>query len=112
MSYNLLMRLIDISLPRNSQFANINNWSLTGIVVAVINLIIVFSVIAFVFQIFLGGFKFILAGGDKERTQNATRGMKNAFIGILIVFGTYAIVNLMENFLGVPLLYFHILPVG
>jgi hypothetical protein len=103
--------LVDLRLPPGSQFQNITHWTLTSFLLAFVNLIMVVSVIAFVFQVFIGGFKFILAGGEKEATQNATRGIKNAFIGLFIVFGTYALMRFLENFLGIPLLYFTILPV-
>jgi hypothetical protein len=79
---------------------------------AAINLIMVVSSILFVLQLFIGGFKFMLAAGDKEGTHAATRTMANAFIGILIVFGTYALVGLAGNFLGVNLLQYTIISIN
>lgn len=105
------MSPIQLSLPAGSQFQNITRWSPTAFIVAAVNLIMVFSVIAFIFQVFLGGLKFMFAAGEKEATQKATRGIKNAFIGLLIVFGSYAIMHFLEGFLGIPLLYFRIVPV-
>lgn len=104
--------IISLTLPPDSQFQNITHWTLTGFFAAVINLIMVVSVIAFVLQLFLGGLKYIFSGGQKEAVQSAVRGIQNAFIGLIIVFGSYAIMKFLENFLGISLLYFTILPVS
>jgi type IV secretory pathway VirB6-like protein len=94
-------------LPKG-QFAPISDFSVQAFVTAVINLVLIVAVILFMIAIFSSGFKFMLSAGDKERMKAAGRQLLNAFIGIVLVFSTWALMGVAGQFLGVNLLEFSI----
>lgn len=96
-----LTQRIRIDAP--SQFRNLRNLTIPKLIPPVINLLIISSVVLFLFSLLLGGLKFILSGGDKERTAEAGRQVVNAIIGIVIVFSSWAIISFIEQFFGVKL---------
>lgn len=55
---------------------------------------------AFVFLL-LGGLQWITSGGDKNALEQARDKIMNAFIGLIIVASTWAITQLVGNFLGI-----------
>ena len=85
------------------EFRNLRNLTIPQMIPAFINLVIVAAVVLFVFSLLLGGLKFILSGGKKEATEEAGRQVLNALVGILIVFSTWAVISLLEQFFGVEL---------
>ena len=74
-----------ITLPKG-QFTSLNNVTIQGLVSAAINITLIVACVLFVFSLLTGAIKFILTGGDKERTDNAKRQVVNALIGIFLVF--------------------------
>ena len=85
------------------EFRNLRNLTIPGMVPAFINLVIIAAVVLFLFSLLLGGLKFIVSGGNKESTEVAGRQVLNAIIGIIIVFSTWAVLSLIEQFFGVEL---------
>lgn len=83
-------------------FANVHNS--TGVIQTLLRIIInlAFSVagLYFFFNLILGGYAFITAGGDKEAVQKATARIRNSFVGIIIVFSAYGIVYIIETLFG------------
>lgn len=78
--------------------------SLPGIVSTLVKLILVLAaLIAFIFLV-IGGIKWITSGGDKEKTAVAQSTLTAALIGLVIVFGAWAIIRLIEAFFGVEIL--------
>lgn len=55
-----------------------------------------------------GAIEYITAGGDKERTGNASKRLTNAAIGLVILFSTYAIVRLAKSLFGIDILHLEI----
>ena len=55
-----------------------------------------------------GGIEYITAGGDKERTQSASKRLTAALIGLAIVFSIFAIIYLVETLFGVSITKFTI----
>ncbi len=50
-----------------------------------------------------GGYKYMTAGGDKEATAQGMSRIRNALIGIVIVFSIYAILFVVELLFGINL---------
>lgn len=96
-----------ITLPKG-QFTPLQDLTLQGLVSAAINLTLIMVSILFIFSLLFGGIKFILSGGNKDKTDNAKRQILNAFIGIFIVFSAWAILSLVNEFFGIDLLTFEI----
>ena len=85
------------------EFRNLRNLTIPGMLPSFINLVIIMAVVLFLFSLLLGGLKFIVSGGNKESTEVAGRQVVNAIIGIIIVFSTWAVLSLIEQFFGVEL---------
>lgn len=92
------------SLQPTGQFSNLQNVSIGGLVSAVVTLLLIISLLAFFFMFVFGGIKFIISGGDKERTEAAKRQLLNAFIGLFIVFSSWALVQIVGEVYGIDLL--------
>lgn len=60
--------------------------SLTEFVIHLVNLAISFSVVLAVGALIIAGFKYILAMGDEEKIEGATKSLIFALVGLVIVF--------------------------
>jgi hypothetical protein len=96
-----------VTLPKG-QFTPLSEVSIPGLISAAINITLIVASILFVFSILIGGIKFIISGGDKERTENGKRQIVNALIGVFVIFSTWALLNLLNQFYGIDLLTFEI----
>jgi len=63
-------------------------------------LLILAALLAFVFLI-LGGLQWITSGGDKAAMETARNKITHAIVGLIIVGAAWAIMMLVQNFLGV-----------
>ncbi len=77
--------------------------SLTSVIVK--NALTFAGLILLVLLIF-GGFQFIVAAGsgDSKAMQKAQGALTSAFIGVLLVFGAYWIVQIISQITGIKLL--------
>lgn len=96
-----------ITLPKG-QFTPLQNVTVQGLISLAINITLIIVSVLFVFSLLTGGIKFIVSGGNKDKTDTAKRQIVNAFIGIFVVFSTWAVLNLVKEFFGVDLLTFEI----
>jgi len=71
--------------------------------------LIVAGVVTF-FMLLTGGIRWILSAGDKTQLENARSQITHALIGLVIVFGAFAIITLVGNFFGIQLLEFDLSP--
>lgn len=62
---------------------------------------LVVAVAVALFVLILGGIKWATGGGDKEALGSAQKMITSAIIGLVIVFSTWAIINLVKNFFGI-----------
>jgi len=74
-----------------------------GIIGGAVNILFVIAVvIALVFLIW-GGIKWILSGGDKSAVESARNTIVAAVVGLIIVFLSYFILNVILNFFHIQL---------
>ncbi len=66
-------------------------------------LLIVAALLAFLYLI-LGGIKWITSGGDKAGMEEARNKITHAIVGLIIVGAAWAIMTLIQNFLGVTII--------
>ena len=97
---------VSLGLPSGSSFANVNSYTPTGLVQALINITLVGAGLIAFFWLLYGGVQWILAGGDKEGTEKARKRITAALIGLVIVFSVFAFTTILSAFFGVNLLYF------
>jgi len=82
-------------------YGAIDTLTISGIISALVLLILVVAALAAFFFLIYGGIKWITSGGDKEQTAAAQSTLTSAIIGLAVVFSTWAIISLVENFLKV-----------
>src|SRR3972149_5334420 len=99
---------VSLGLPSGSSFANVNSYTPTGLVQALINITLVGAGLIAFFWLLYGGVQWILAGGDKEGTEKARKRITAALIGLVIVFSVFALFALVQAFLGLDLLSLNI----
>lgn len=62
--------------------------------------LLVFGCVAFFLYFLIGGVQYILAGGEKEATQKASRRITHGAIGLLILLSSFAIIYLVGAIFG------------
>lgn len=66
-------------------------------------ILIIAALLAFIYLI-LGGIKWITSGGDKAGMEEARNKITHAIVGLIIVGAAWAIMTLVQNFLGVQII--------
>ena len=95
---------IELGVPANSGFENLENLQFGGIISAGIQLLLVISAIVFFFILVLGGVKWITSGGDKAKTEGARNQITAALVGLVIVFAAWAVIQIIQTFFGIDIL--------
>lgn len=101
--------LPDIPEIRNPALSGRIRW-LTGtqfLNVFLPNLIGAFFVGAIIvdfFVLMIAGIRWITAGGNQEQLARAKDALRNGLIGLVVVLSVFAILKLLEEFLGIGLL--------
>jgi hypothetical protein len=93
----------NITIAPRGQFNNIggNSLTLSSIISGLITLVLVIAAIVFFFMLIIGGLKWILSGGDKAQTESARNQITAALIGLVIVFGAFAIAQVVTALFGI-----------
>ena len=60
--------------------------------------------LVFFVMLFLGGLRFLTAGGDEKALQEARRGLTNAFIGLVIIIAAFLIAEILFAVFGISAL--------
>lgn len=71
------------------------------VVGTLIQLIFAIAVIVALFYLIWGGFKWLTSGGDKQAVTSAREHIVAAIIGLVIIFLSYFILNILLGFFGV-----------
>lgn len=94
----------EIDLTPSSGFESLAGFSIGSLVRNLITLaMVIASIVAFGFLIF-GGIMWITSGGDKSKTEQARNTITAALVGLIIVFGSWAIMQIIEAVFGVSIL--------
>lgn len=84
-------------------FAFLCNQSFSGVVGTLITTIFIIAIIAALFYLIWGGFKWLTSGGDKAGVQQAREHIIAAIVGLVIIFLSYFILNLVLGFFHLSL---------
>ncbi len=76
----------------------------------IIGLVFVVGAISFFFMLTWGAVGWILSGGDKAHIESSKARITNAFVGFILMIGSYAIIKLIETFFGIDILLIDIGP--
>lgn len=67
------------------------------IILKVINVLLAVAGLVAVIFLIVGGFRYILAGGNEESAESAKKTITNAIIGIVIIILAFVIVRVVSN---------------
>jgi len=88
-----------IAQPSNVKITDVGQLISAGVG----TILILAALLAFVFLI-LGGLQWITSGGDKAAMETARNKITHAIVGLIIVGAAWAIMMLVQNFLGVSII--------
>lgn len=92
-----------INIVPSDQFADLNSITLSSLISGLITLVLVVAAIIFFFMLIVGGLRWILSGGDKASTEAARNQITAALIGLVIVFGAFAIAQVVQSLFGISI---------
>lgn len=90
---------ITINQPSNIKISDVGQLISAGVG----TLLIIAALLAF-FYLILGGIQWITSGGDKAGMEAARNKITHAIVGLIIVGAAWAIMLLIQNFLGVSII--------
>ena len=104
---NLLVKQVfaqtGVPIVPSEQFEELGKITAESLVGGLVNLALLIAALVFFFILVMGGIKWITSGGDKEQTAAAQSTLTAAIIGLAIVFSTWAIIGLLDTFLGLDI---------
>jgi hypothetical protein len=69
---------------------------------SILNVVMLIAAILVFAYLIFGGIQWITSGGDKSKAEEARNKITAAIIGLIIVAASYAVINLVVQFLGFP----------
>lgn len=100
----VLAQAIDLQPASAGDGTFVTATTIPGLISYAISLLFIIAAVIFFFMLLIGGLKWILSGGDKGQTEAARNQITAALIGLIIVFGAYAIVRLIDTVFGIDVL--------
>jgi hypothetical protein len=92
------------SNPATNQFhalCGLTTANFAGLIGSLIQLIFVLAVIVALLYLVYGGFRWLVSGGDKTQVGAAREHIVAAIIGLVIIFLSYFILNLILTFFNI-----------
>ena len=80
------------------------------IVKTILNYAVRLAGIAAFVMLIVGGFKYLTAGGDPKKAEAAQKTITYAVFGLVFLIGGWFILKLIQEFTGVPVTEFSIIP--
>ena len=75
-----------------------------------VGLAFVIGALVFFFIMIIGAIQWISSGGDKAAIEGARGKIANALVGVVILFGLFALLKVLEDFFGINILTLDIGP--
>lgn len=66
----------------------------------VTNVLLSFGAFGFFVMLLIGGFKYLSSGGEPKSVEQAQKTLTYAFTGLVVLFGSFMILNIVAKFLG------------
>ncbi len=90
---------IDIPTPGNFRITDIGQ-----LISAVVGTLLIIAALLAFFFLIMGGIQWITSGGDKTGMEAARNKITHAIVGLIIVGAAWAVMLLVQNFLGVTII--------
>lgn len=91
----------NITIP---QPANIKIGDIGMLISALVGVLLILAALLAFFYLILGGIQWITSGGDKAGMEAARNKITHAIVGLIIVGAAWAVMILVQNFLGVSII--------
>ena len=82
----------------------INITDIGQLISALVGILLILSALIAFFYLILGGISWITSGGDKAAMETARNKITHAIVGLIIVGAAWAVMILVQNFLGVQII--------
>ena len=82
--------------------------SLATLISNIIHAIVMFSGVVLFVMLLVGGMSFLFSGGDQKKLEKAKGTLTGAFVGLLVLVGSYLILKLIQTITGVNVTTFGI----
>lgn len=86
------------------QPSNIKIGDLGQLISALVGTLLIVAALLAFFYLILGGIQWITSGGDKAGMEAARNKITHAIVGLIIVGSAWAVMLLVQNFLGVTVI--------
>ena len=90
---------LNIGQPTNVKIGNLGT-----LISALVGTLLIISALLAFFYLILGGIQWITSGGDKAGMEAARNKITHAIVGLVIVGAAWAIMILVQNFLGITII--------
>lgn len=102
--FNVFAQVQDptITIKRPESTVKIEN--IGQLISALVGALLIISALLAFFFLILGGIQWITSGGDKAGMEAARNKITHAIVGLIIVGAAWAIMILIQNFLGVQVI--------
>lgn len=90
---------ITINQPGNIKIADLGQ-----LISALVGILLILAALLAFFYLILGGIQWITSGGDKAGMEAARNKITHAIVGLIIVGASWAVMLLIQNFLGVSII--------
>jgi len=98
-SFNLGDKLLFQSSPADSAYPD-----LATLINNILPNIFVAAGLVLFFMLVLGGFTIISSAGNKDKLKDGNKIITSAIIGLLVLFGAYWLIQIIQVVTGVPIL--------
>lgn len=86
------------------QPSNIKIGDLGSLISALVGTLLIVAALLAFFYLILGGIQWITSGGDKAGMEAARNKITHAIVGLIIVGAAWAVMLLVQNFLGITVI--------
>jgi len=90
-----------ITIPQPS---NVKIGDIGKLISALVGLLLILAALMAFFFLILGGIQWITSGGDKAGMESARNKITHAIVGLIIVGAAWAVMILVQNFLGIQII--------
>jgi hypothetical protein len=90
---------ITINQPGNIKISDVGQ-----LISALVGTLLILAALLAFFFLILGGIQWITSGGDKAGMEAARNKITHAIVGLIIVGAAWAIMILIQNFLGISII--------
>lgn len=91
-----------ITINQPTKFVKISD--VGQLVSALVGVLLIISALLAFFYLIIGGISWITSGGDKAAMESARNKITHAIVGLIIVGAAWAVMILVQNFLGVQII--------